>query len=89
MARAMSMESLDKKIEKAEADVKEAKKKYDEATARLKDLLDKKDAIMSQQVINAISKSSKSYEEILRFIMDDDEDSYGSDSTWRISYEYR
>lgn len=75
MARAMSMESLDKKIEKAEADVKEAKKKYDEATARLNDLLDKKDAIMSQQIIDATSKSSKSYEEILRFIKNDDEDS--------------
>lgn len=34
--------------------------------------LDKKEAIISQQVINAISKSKKSHEEILRFIRDDD-----------------
>lgn len=38
-------------------------------------MLDKKEAIMSQQFIDAISKSSKSYEEILRFIRDDDKDS--------------
>ena len=39
------IEALDEKIEKAEADVIAAKKKYDQATANLKELLDKRDAI--------------------------------------------
>ena len=33
-------EALEEKIEKAEADVVAAKKKYDQATANLKELLD-------------------------------------------------
>ena len=40
--RKTSREALEEKIEKAEADVIAAKKKYDQATANLKELLDKK-----------------------------------------------
>ena len=36
---------MEEKIEKAEAGVIAAKKKYDQATANLKELLDKRDAI--------------------------------------------
>lgn len=39
--RKTSREVLDEKIEKAEADVIAAKKKYDQATANLKELLGK------------------------------------------------
>ena len=38
--RKTSKEALEEKIEKAEADVIAAKKKYDQATANLKELLD-------------------------------------------------
>ena len=42
--RKTSKEALEEKIKKAEADVIAAKKKYDQATANLKELLDKRDA---------------------------------------------
>ena len=38
------VQALEEKIEKAEADVIAAKKKYDQATANLKELLDKREA---------------------------------------------
>ena len=41
--RKTSKEALEEKIEKAEKDVITAKKKYDEATANLKQLLDKRE----------------------------------------------
>ena len=42
--RQTSREALGEQIEKAEADVIAAKKRYDPATAVLKELLDKRDA---------------------------------------------
>lgn len=41
--RRTSMEALEDKIEKAQTDVSNAKRKYDEATAELKKLLDKRE----------------------------------------------
>ena len=41
MAREINAELLDTKIEKAEVDVIAAKKKYDQATANLKEMLGK------------------------------------------------
>ena len=41
---------MEEKIEKAEADVIAAKKKYDQATANLKELLDKRDAIRKEEM---------------------------------------
>lgn len=49
MARTMNMEALDRKIEKAQHEVSVAKKRYDSATAELKKLLDKRDAINQEQ----------------------------------------
>ena len=48
--RKTSREALEEKIEKAEADVIAAKKKYDQATANLKELLDKRDAIRKEEI---------------------------------------
>ena len=48
--RKTSKEALEEKIEKAEADVIAAKKKYDQATANLKELLDKRDAIRKEEI---------------------------------------
>ena len=47
--RKTSKEALEEKIEKAEVDVIAAKKKYDQATANLKELLDKRDAIRKDE----------------------------------------
>ena len=66
--RKTSREVLDEKIEKAEADVIAAKKRYDHATAVLKELLDKRDAIRKDEILSAIVKSGRSYEEIMNFL---------------------
>ena len=70
--RKTSIEALEEKIEKAEEDVITAKKKYDEATANLKQLLDKRDALRKEELIAAVTKSSRSYEEILAFLEADE-----------------
>lgn len=68
MARAINMELLEQKIRKAEQEVAKAKRTYDTATAELKRLLDKRDAIRSQELIKAVAESPLSYEEIMAFI---------------------
>ena len=70
--RKTSKEALEEKIEKAEKDVITAKKKYDEAKANLKQLLDKRDALRKEELIAAVTKSSRSYEEILAFLEADE-----------------
>ena len=66
--RKTSKEALEEKIEKAEADVIAAKKKYDQATANLKELLDKRDAIRKEEILSAVVKSGRSYEERFFFL---------------------
>ena len=62
-------EALEEKIEKAEADVIAVKKKYDQATANLKELLDKRDAIRKEEILSAVVKNEwQSYEEIMNFL---------------------
>ena len=51
--RKTSKEALEEKIKKAEADVIAAKKKYDQVTANLKELLDKRDAIRKEEILSA------------------------------------
>ena len=58
--RKTSKEALEEKIEKAEADVIAAKKKYDQ--------LDKRDAIRKEEILSAVVKSGRSYEEIMNFL---------------------
>ena len=45
--------------------------KYDEAIDKLKSLLDKKKVLQTEELMNAVMKSSRSYEEILRYIQSD------------------
>jgi energy-converting hydrogenase A subunit M len=68
MARTVGMDALEQKIEKAQSDVVKAKAKYDMALATLKDLMDKRDALKRDELITAIMKSDKSYDQILQFI---------------------
>ena len=45
------------------------KKKYDQATANLKELLDKRDAIRKEEILSAVVKNEwQSYEEIMNFL---------------------
>lgn len=64
----LGMDAINQLIEAAEAEVIRTKKKYDEATDNLKSLLDKKKVLQTEELMNAVMKSSHSYEEILRFI---------------------
>ena len=68
MARMTSMEALDAKIEKAQAQVSKTKKQYDAAVAALSDLLDKRDALRRDELVKAIMKSDRTYEEVLEFL---------------------
>ena len=45
-----------------------AKKRYDPETAVLKELLDKRDTIRKDEILSAIVKSGRSYEEIMNFL---------------------
>ena len=74
MARMVSMESLDKKIEKAQELVSRKKKEYDAAVSTLSDLLDKRDALQRDELVKAILKSDRTYEEVLAFLDTGDED---------------
>ena len=73
MARMISMESLDKKIEKAQELVSRKKKEYDAAVSAISDLLDKRDALQRDELIKAILKSDRTYEEVLAFLDTGDE----------------
>ena len=69
--RIIGIDAVNQQIEAAEAEVIKAKKKYDEATDKLKSLLDKKKALQTEELMNAVMKSSRYYEEILRYIQSD------------------
>jgi flagellar biosynthesis chaperone FliJ len=68
MARMTSMEALERKIEKAQVQVSKTKKQYDAAVAALSDLLDKRDALQRDELVKAIMKSDRTYEEVLAFL---------------------
>ena len=74
MARMTSMEALDAKIEKAQAQVSKTKKQYDAAVAALSDLLDKRDALRRDELMKAIMKSDRTYEEVLAFLNADEDE---------------
>ena len=71
MARTTGAELLEQKIEKAQEDVVRAKKKYDASTALLKKLLDKREALRTEEIMAAIAKSNRSYEDIINYINTD------------------
>jgi len=65
--------SLDEKIEKQEAKVSSLKERYDSEVDVLKNLMDKRDALKRQHITDALMKSSKTEEEILAFLAEDDD----------------
>ena len=71
MARTSSMTILEARIEKAQNSVLKAKNRYDECLSALEKLLNKRDALRRDELVNAILKSRKSYDEIIRFINSD------------------
>ena len=65
---------MEQKIKKAQEQVIRAKAVYDEKVDELQKLLDKRSALQQQEIIKAIANSSKSYEEIMRFITEPEEE---------------
>ena len=71
MARGTVIESFELKIDKAKMDMVKTEEKYDKAVSKLSDLMDKADAIKRDELVKTMMKSSKSYEEILRFLTEE------------------
>ena len=74
MARKTSMEALEQKIAKAQEQVSKTKKQHDAAVKTLSDLLDKRDALRSEELIKALANSKRTYEELLDFLNTDSEE---------------
>lgn len=68
MARNISKESLTQKIEKVEKAISRNREQYEKLTAELEELHQKQKAIQSQELLKAIPESSRSHEDILRYI---------------------
>lgn len=64
----MSKESLTQKIEKVEKAISRNREQYEKLTAELEELHQKQKAIQSQELLKAISESSRSFEDIMRYI---------------------
>ncbi len=68
MARTISKDTLEQKISKLETAISKNRQQYDQLTKELKELLDKQKAMQSEELMKAIAGSSRSYEDILRYI---------------------
>lgn len=60
--------TIDEEIIKQEEQVSKSKAKYDADVKKLKDLYAKKDEMKKKELLAAVEKSSKTYEEILRHL---------------------
>lgn len=70
--------TMEEQIQKAQEKVIKTKAAYDAAVESLQKLLDKRDAQRKDELWDAIIKSSKSYEEILRYVAE------GSDTSEEV-----
>jgi len=68
MAKVRQSVDIDDKINKAQESVERSKAKYDAAISELKQLLEKREAMRKDVLINAITRSKKSFDEILEFL---------------------
>lgn len=66
--RRNGLELVNSQIEAAQEVVIKRKHLYDEATDHLKELLDKRKALQSDELIKAFMNSRRSYEDILQYI---------------------
>ena len=62
---------IDEKIKQSEAALIKAKARYDAEAAVLKELLQKRQAMRDRELMEAIAKSKRSFEEILDYIKRD------------------
>ena len=64
----VEIDAINRQIEEAQEAVIKTKKKYDEATDRLKALLNRRKELQTVELMEAVMRSSRSYEDILRYI---------------------
>ncbi|MDD3416384.1 MAG: hypothetical protein PHY47_20670 [Lachnospiraceae bacterium] len=74
MGRPRKNMSTKELVANAEEEVLKTKEAYDKAVAKLKDLRDKQDKEQQRELLNAISKSKWSYEQIMQFVQKDPAD---------------
>ena len=60
--------TIDEEIIKQEEQVSKSKAKYDADVEKLKDLYAKKDEMKKKELLEAVEKSSKTFEEIMGFL---------------------
>ena len=60
--------TIDEEIIKQEEQVSKSKAKYDADVKKLKDLYAKKDEMKKRELLEAVEKSSKTFEEITGFL---------------------
>ena len=68
MARNITRESIEQKIEKVEKAISKNREQYERLTAELEELHQKQKAIQNEELLKAIAESARSYDEILKFI---------------------
>ncbi len=68
MPRPKNLKTVDAKIRKAEDKAKRLKKEYDAAVDELKNAREEKRKIQAEILLQAIDKSGKSFEEVLKII---------------------
>lgn len=68
MARTKSIDSFEQKIEKAKETVDRAKVKYEAAIEELERLMTMREGLRKEQLINAITNSGKSFDEVMSFL---------------------
>lgn len=68
MARTKSTVSLDGRIREAERMVTEAKARYSSAVSELKSLIEERKELQMKELMCAMEKSWKSFEEVIRLI---------------------
>ena len=74
MARPKKPISMEEEIVKQEEAVERSKAKYDAEVKKLKDMYAKREEARRKALLDAVEKSSKSYEEIMAFVTARQED---------------
>ncbi len=68
MARRPSTKAIDTRIKRTQEKAKKLKKEYDETLVVMRGLLDEKRKIQAEILLQAVNKSGKSFEEVLKII---------------------
>lgn len=79
MARTKNRIAIDDRIEKQKEVVLKAKNRYDSAVEELNKLMTRRDELRSKELIKAISKSDRSYDDILAYINGENPDNADED----------